>query len=70
MAMMNTGKVFLHRLLRRVTKGWVVDVPSEMSCCEFDCHKLECAHGEWETCEARLACEQRLMAAGSEADGR
>lgn len=70
MAIMTTGKVFLHRLLRRVTDGWVTDVPNEVSCCEFNCDKLDCARGEWETCEARLACEREVIAANSETNAR
>ena len=32
----------------------VEDVPEGDAVCEFDCRKLQCRAGEWETCERRL----------------
>jgi len=32
----------------------VQQVPPEMHACEFECRRLECAQGEWETCKNRL----------------
>jgi len=60
--MKQNGNTLLHRLLRRFTGTWIMDVPSEMSCCEFNCHKLDCAQGDWERCEARLAYERDVLA--------
>lgn len=33
----------------------VADVPEGMAACEFNCRRLECTHGEWETCPRRLS---------------
>jgi len=30
------------------------EVPEEDALCEFDCPRLQCSEGEWETCERRL----------------
>ncbi len=30
------------------------EVPEADALCEFDCRKLECREGEWESCERRL----------------
>jgi hypothetical protein len=30
------------------------EVPEEDALCEFDCRRLQCAEGEWESCERRL----------------
>lgn len=45
----------------RLTRLWqwakgqlVQDVPGDIAVCEFDCRKLQCTMGEWETCERRL----------------
>lgn len=45
--------------LVRAAWGWlrrqiVDDVPEGDAVCEFDCRKLQCNVGEWETCERRL----------------
>ncbi len=42
------------RLWNLMTKGWVADVPENVSCCEFNCRELNCDQGQWETCEHRL----------------
>jgi len=46
-------------ILARVAWQWlrrqiVEDVPEADAICEFDCRKLQCRAGEWETCERRL----------------
>jgi hypothetical protein len=43
------------RRLRRWIKGrWIQDVPEDIAACEFECRRLECRQGDWETCENRL----------------
>ena len=32
----------------------IQDVPDEMARCEFQCRKLACSQGEWESCARRL----------------
>ena len=32
----------------------VGEVPEEDAICEFDCPKLQCSEGEWDSCERRL----------------
>jgi hypothetical protein len=32
----------------------VGEVPDEDAICEFDCPKLQCSEGEWDSCERRL----------------
>ncbi len=34
---------------------WIREVPEEFAPCEFDCRKLQCLEGEWDTCERRLS---------------
>ncbi len=50
------------RLWNLITKGWVANVPADVACCEFNCRKLHCEQGEWESCENRL----KYMAVGKE----
>jgi hypothetical protein len=45
---------WLRRLLERNARRVVDDVPEEIAACEFECRKLECRHGEWESCPRRL----------------
>jgi hypothetical protein len=45
---------WLHRLLDRLARGTVEDVPEEISACEFECRRLECREGEWDRCPRRL----------------
>ena len=33
---------------------FVQEVPQDVALCEFDCRKLQCTMGEWETCARRL----------------
>lgn len=51
-------------LLRRIgsslSRRLVARVPDEVSCCEFDCRKTECAQGNWEECPVRLDYARRL----------
>jgi hypothetical protein len=30
---------------------WIEFVPEALAVCEFDCHKPECQHNQWETCK-------------------
>lgn len=45
---------YFWRLWNWFRKGLIHDVPEDIAVCEFDCHKPQCRHGEWETCENRL----------------
>src|SRR5512139_2205422 len=45
---------WLRRLLERAARGTVEDAPKEIAACEFECRKLDCRHGEWDTCPLRL----------------
>lgn len=47
----------MKRLLQ-LWRNWVETVlvrpvPADSAVCEFDCRKLSCSQGEWETCERR-----------------
>lgn len=42
------------RIWTWITTGWVADVPEDIACCEFNCRKLQCQQGQWETCEYRI----------------
>jgi hypothetical protein len=44
----------LRQLADWVLNQIVQDVPESNGLCEYDCRRLECSHGEWETCERRL----------------
>jgi hypothetical protein len=50
-------------LLRRfgslLSKRLAPRVPDEVSCCEFDCRRSECAVGDWERCMLRLDYAER-----------
>jgi hypothetical protein len=50
----NKKSSWLRRLLERGARHAVDDAPSEISACEFECRKLECRDGDWETCAHRL----------------
>jgi hypothetical protein len=43
-----------YRLWQRFRNKVIQDVPEDIQLCEFDCHNLECAMGDWEKCEKRL----------------
>lgn len=53
------------RFWRTLTRRLIADVPQELSCCEFDCKKPDCARGEWETCPTRLGFEAGLKETGA-----
>jgi hypothetical protein len=38
----------------------IQDVPDEMARCEFQCSKLACSQGEWESCARRLQAVEDL----------
>jgi hypothetical protein len=36
-------------------RGQIIQpVPEETAVCEFDCRKLDCSMGEWESCDRRI----------------
>lgn len=45
---------WLRRLLERTARTAVDDPPATLSACEFECRKLDCREGEWESCPHRL----------------
>lgn len=45
---------YFRRLRRWFKSRWIQDVPEDIAACEFECRRLECRQGEWETCENRL----------------
>ncbi len=45
----------LNRVWQWVKDQWIREVPEEFALCEFDCRKLQCLEGEWDTCERRLS---------------
>ena len=44
----------LRNVWDRVRRQIVCEVPETDALCEFDCRRLQCTEGEWETCERRL----------------
>lgn len=44
----------LQRLANWVLNQIVQDVPEGTGLCEYDCRRLHCSQGEWESCERRL----------------
>ncbi|MCU0804567.1 MAG: hypothetical protein MUF79_05705 [Burkholderiales bacterium] len=58
-APLDKKRSWLRRLLERGARGAVDDPPAEISACEFECRKLECREGEWETCAHRLRSAAR-----------
>ena len=49
-----------------IRKAWrwlrsrlVQDVPDDLAICEFECEKLHCSMGEWESCERRLRLQEK-----------
>ena len=43
-----------YRLLQRFRSKVIREAPEDIQLCEFECHKFECATGDWEKCERRL----------------
>lgn len=39
------------------------EVPPDLAACEWECRKPQCLHGDWVTCERRLAASEREKAA-------
>ena len=37
-----------------VSRQFIREVPESDALCDYDCRKLQCREGEWETCERRL----------------
>jgi len=60
-------------LLKRVWQWfkdqWIREVPEEFALCEFDCRKLQCLEGEWDTCERRLSHASGVMMPGAPHSG-
>ena len=50
----DAGTGLLAKLRQWAREVLIDEVPAAMAVCEFDCRKLECSHGDWETCENRL----------------
>ncbi|CRI65494.1 conserved hypothetical protein [Thiocapsa sp. KS1] len=50
----------LRRLGASLSKRFVAPVPEEVSCCEFDCRRVQCVEGDWERCSLRLDYAERL----------
>jgi hypothetical protein len=50
----------LSRVWSSLSRTWVVRVPDEVSCCEFECRRSECAQGDWECCDLRREYAERL----------
>ena len=50
---MKTPRVMLVRLWKRVRSRLVTEVPDDCRYCEFECRKLQCRQGDWETCATR-----------------
>lgn len=46
---------FVRRAWELIASKWIADVPENIACCEFNCRKLNCEQGEWETCGHRLS---------------
>jgi hypothetical protein len=54
----------LQKLWERIKAQIVGEVPETDALCEFDCPKLQCTEGEWESCDRRLRrAEGELMPA-------
>jgi len=47
-------KARLTRVLERIGKGFVQDIPPELEACEI-CRKTECTQDEWIACGNRIA---------------
>jgi len=62
MTMTETRQSGLKGLFQRIKRAIIQDVPPELYACEI-CRKTQCAHGEWLTCENRIAQErlQRVL---------
>jgi hypothetical protein len=44
----------LIHLWKWLQEGVIQNVPEEDALCAFDCHKVQCFLGEWQTCDRRL----------------
>jgi hypothetical protein len=45
---------YFHRLRRWIKRRLIQDVPEDIAACEFECRRMECRQGDWQTCEKRL----------------
>jgi hypothetical protein len=46
--------MLLRRLVDLVLSRIIQEVPEGIRICEYDCRRVQCSQGEWETCERRL----------------
>jgi hypothetical protein len=44
----------IHKVRQWLKAQLIQDVPEDIAACEFECRKIECRQGDWETCENRL----------------
>jgi len=44
----------IHKLQQWFRTRIIQDVPDNFEACVFECHKSECAMGDWEKCQIRL----------------
>jgi hypothetical protein len=48
----------IERLRAKLVRWWnaqvIQEVPDTDALCEFDCRRLQCSQGEWESCERRI----------------
>ena len=53
-----TGQAKRNHSIRKIwhwlQSQFVQTVPDDVALCEFDCQKLQCTMGEWETCDRRI----------------
>jgi len=45
------------------------EVPEDLALCEFECPKAQCAEGEWDNCQRRLAHASGGMMSGTPHSG-
>jgi len=43
-----------YRLLQQFKSTLIQEAPEDIQLCEFECHKAECAMGDWKKCDRRL----------------
>jgi hypothetical protein len=45
---------FFQNIWKWLSDQIIGEVPEDGALCEFDCRRLQCVEGEWDTCERRL----------------
>lgn len=43
-----------YKLLQQFRSKVIQEAPEDIQLCEFECHKTECAIGDWKKCDRRL----------------